>query len=188
MELTAATASALLLAAVVLASLAVVLSSVALVRQRRVRAAYRVFSRGNRDDVLTLLQRHVDEVEALRREVAALDERGQQLRELIRSGLSRVGTVRYDAFDDMGGRLSFSTALLDEHGDGVVVTSINGRTDTRTYAKPIAGGQSRHNLSDEESEAIDRAVARAGRTGGSPERADAVRSARVRGRRPANTR
>jgi hypothetical protein len=49
-----------------------------------------------------------------------------------------VGLVRYDAFEDVGGRLSFSCALLDDLGTGVVMTSINGRHDTRVYAKPVS--------------------------------------------------
>ena len=69
-----------------------------------------------------------------------------------------MGLVRYDAFEDVGGRLSFSCALLDEHGTGVVLTSINGRQDTRVYAKPVAGGTSSYNLSLEEEEAIRQAM------------------------------
>ena len=49
--------------------------------------------------------------------------------------------MRYDAFGDMGGRLSFSVALLDDAGDGLVLTSINGRTETRTYCQ---GREGRH--------------------------------------------
>ena len=70
-----------------------------------------------------------------------------------------VGLLRYDAFEDVGGRLSFSCALLDDHADGVVLTSINGRQDTRVYAKPIAEGVSAYNLSNEEEEAIRQALA-----------------------------
>ncbi|MGH2693940.1 MAG: DUF4446 family protein [Actinomycetota bacterium] len=76
-----------------------------------------------------------------------------------RLALQRFHIVRYDAFEDMGGRLSFSAALLDDHGDGVVITSINGRTETRTYAKPVRGMSSEHNLSEEEREAITGAAA-----------------------------
>jgi hypothetical protein len=70
-----------------------------------------------------------------------------------------VGLVRYDAFDDMGGHLSFSAALLDAAGNGVVITSINGRQDTRCYAKPVRGGESEYNLSAEEEAAIRQALA-----------------------------
>ncbi|MDP9022079.1 MAG: DUF4446 family protein [Actinomycetota bacterium] len=82
----------------------------------------------------------------------------EHLRNLLRAAVSRVGVVRYDAFDDMGGALSFSAALLDESGDGVVLSSINGRTEARTYAKPVIGGTSSYNLSPEEEAAIDAAL------------------------------
>ena len=72
--------------------------------------------------------------------------------------MRRVGILRYDAFEDVGGRLSFSCALLDEHGTGVVITSINGRQETRVYAKPIARSTSSYNLSLEEEEAIRQAM------------------------------
>ena len=67
----------------------------------------------------------------LRQEVAALRaETGDALRHLA--------VVRYDAFGDMGGHLSWSLALLDDAGNGVVLTSIHGRTDARTYAKNVS--------------------------------------------------
>jgi hypothetical protein len=72
--------------------------------------------------------------------------------------LRHVGVVRYDAFGDMGGRLSFSAALYDDHGDGLVISSINGRSETRTYAKALVGRQSDHTLSPEEKEAIEAAA------------------------------
>lgn len=187
-ELTTETIGGLLVAAIAIGVAAMVLSVLALVGQRRVRAAYGVFSQGSRDDVLTLLKDHIDEVGGLRGEVAHLERRSDQLRDLLRSSVSRVGTVRYDAFEELGGRLSFSAALLDEHGDGLVITAINGRTDTRAYVKPVHAGNSKHNLSGEEAEAINRALAMAGRTGGTPDRTDVVRSVRGRGRRPATSR
>ena len=86
----------------------------------------------------------------LRREVAALKaEAGGALRHLA--------VVRYDAFDEMGGGLSWSLALLDDGGDGVVLTSIRGRNEARTYAKSIAGWRSDQDLSPEEVEAVDHA-------------------------------
>ena len=158
MQLSTTTVGVLLVVAILIAVGAVVVAVIALLGQRRVRASYRAFSQGSREDVLTLLQRHVEEVQGLRRDVAALREHGYGLRDMVAGCLSRVHTVRYDAFDDMGGHLSFSSALLDEHGDGMVITAINGRTDTRIYAKPIRAGSSRHNLSEEEDRAIRHAL------------------------------
>jgi hypothetical protein len=178
-ELGPTAVAGLLVVAIVLAIAAIVLGIIAITGQRRVRDAYRTFSRGSEEDVLTLIQRHIEEVHGLRVDVAELDRRADHLRDLIASGLSRVSTIRYDAFEDMGGRLSFSTALLDERGDGVVITSINGRTETRTYGKSVSGGRSRHNLSTEEEQAIEQAFSLDGRTG---------RSANgVEVRRPAGT-
>lgn len=76
------------------------------------------------------------------------------LRSAVSSSLRHLAVVRYDAFGDMGGHLSWSMALLDDSGDGVVVTSIHGRSDSRTYAKNVAGWTASQQLSPEEEEAI----------------------------------
>ena len=84
---------------------------------------------------------------ALRQEVAALKaESGQALR--------HVAVIRYDAFTDTGGQLSWSMALLDDSGSGVVLTSIQGRNESRTYAKNVVGWASETLLSPEEEDAI----------------------------------
>ncbi len=72
--------------------------------------------------------------------------------------VSRLGLVRYDAFTDTGGLLSFSAAMLDPSGRGIVFTAINGRTEGRMYARPILNGDSPTPLSDEEREAITQAM------------------------------
>jgi hypothetical protein len=74
-----------------------------------------------------------------------------------------MAIVRYDALEEMSGQLSFSVALLNALGDGVVMTSINGRSETRTYAKIIVGGHGAQPLSPEEEQAV-----RAARLGQSP--------------------
>jgi len=86
---------------------------------------------------------------------AHLDE---ALRAQIRGGLRRVGLVRYDAFAEMGGRMSFSLALLDEDANGVMVSAINGRTESRCYGKLVAGGAAEQELSPEEKDAIAQAM------------------------------
>ncbi|HEX4472476.1 MAG TPA: DUF4446 family protein [Nocardioides sp.] len=88
-----------------------------------------------------------EDVQGLRQEVAALRVEGSD-------ALRHLAVVRYDAFGDMGGRLSWSLALLDDAGDGVVLTSIHGRSDARTYAKSISSWSCEQQLSPEEDEAI----------------------------------
>jgi hypothetical protein len=68
--------------------------------------------------------------------------------------LRDVAIVRYDALQEMSGQLSFSLALLNAVGDGVVLTSINGRAETRTYAKPVRAGKGVQELSPEEAQAV----------------------------------
>ena len=105
-------------------------------------AAYRA-SRSRRDPGTPL----PDDVVGLREVVEGL--RGD-----VSAVLRRPGLVRYDAFGDMGGRLSWSLALLDRRGDGVMITSIHGRSDARSYAKTVKGWVGEQQLSDEEVEAV----------------------------------
>jgi hypothetical protein len=65
-----------------------------------------------------------------------------------------LAIIRYDALEEMSGQLSFSVALLNALGDGFVMTSINGRSETRTYAKVIVGGHGTQELSPEEEQAV----------------------------------
>ncbi len=68
--------------------------------------------------------------------------------------LRDLAVVRYDALSEMSGQLSFSVALLNALGDGVVLSSINGRSETRTYAKIVRSGHGTHALSPEEEHAV----------------------------------
>ena len=86
--------------------------------------------------------------------------RQQELIERLADSKRNVGIVRFDAFEDMGGLMSFSAAFLDDHGTGIVVTAINGRTEARVYAKAIDEGRSNHNLSPEEQRALAEALGR----------------------------
>ena len=145
------------LGSVVLLAVAVVFLAVRLRRVRREHAA------GGEDrsrrDAFGSTREHVEELRALRTDLGVVHENTEILRDLVRDSVSRVSVVRYDAFEDMGGALSFSAALLDERGDGMVVSAINGRSETRTYAKPVQGGASDHHLSEEEAAAIREALA-----------------------------
>ncbi len=105
------------------------------------------------------LEAHAKAIKRLETAVRQLASAERKLADLAETSIRNVGVVRFDAFEDMGGRLSFSAALLDGQGDGVVITSINGRQESRSYAKPVARGASVHNLSDEEQQAIREALA-----------------------------
>jgi hypothetical protein len=101
-------------------------------------------------DQVSELRAHVDEAKAdMQNHVQAA------LRSASGAGaLRNVALVRYDAFSDMSGRLSFSVALLDSRGDGVAISAIAGHADTRMYAKGITAGKGEHELSPEEKQAV----------------------------------
>ena len=115
-----------------------------------------------REDLFAAVRRQVDDLASLRADIGVVHDNTEVLRELLRDSVSRVAVVRYDAFEDMGGALSFSAAMLDERGDGVVMSAINGRSETRTYAKAIHGATSEHHLSDEEEAAVRQAMSAPG--------------------------
>lgn len=151
-------ASVLAIVAVVLTLAAVILALllarwVAVLREQHVKAFP-----SSAEDVVAVLGRHSEQLTTLREDLATVHANTEHLRELLRRTTSRVGIVRYDAFEDMGGALSFSAALLDEHGDGLVVTAINGRSETRAYGKPVLAGESDDHLSHEEVAAVSAAM------------------------------
>ena len=111
------------------------------------------------DDVLRgVLDGQAQSFRRLEQAIRQLYDGQERLDQMVRGAVQRVGLVRYDAFEDVGGRLSFSCAMLNDEGDGVLVTSINGRQDTRVYAKPVYRGESTYNLSDEEAAAVREAM------------------------------
>lgn len=169
--------------ALVIGLLGLVAGLLALRTLGRVRRSVAILNRGGRDgeSLLEATARHAGSSDALRADLggifadlntqraelarAAQADRGElaamvtRLRQDNDRALRRVALVRFDAFDDLAGRLSFSLALLDGNGDGVTVTSIAGRSDTRVYAKPVSGGHSELELSPEEQRAISAALA-----------------------------
>ena len=106
-----------------------------------------------------VLTGHAERIERLEQAVRVLNATDKKQQVLVDGSVRHVALLRFDAFEDVGGRLSFSCALLDDHGTGVVLTSINGRQETRVYAKPVTNGASSYNLSTEEAEAIRQAMA-----------------------------
>lgn len=76
----------------------------------------------------------------------------------IEGCIQKVGIVRYSAFQDTGSDLSFTLALLDEKNNGVVLNGIYSREMSNIYAKPIKAGKSKYTISEQEQEAIDKAI------------------------------
>ncbi len=146
---------ALVIAALALSLVALIAVFVLALRTRALRKAAVVLQAGDRHTSLVgIVARQQVEVEALRAEVVGLNQAIERSRIELSDAIRHVSVVRYDAFGDMGGRLSFSAALLDDAGDGLVLTAIHGRSETRTYVKGVTGGDADMQLSPEEEQAV----------------------------------
>lgn len=124
-----------------------------------IRRSQRILTRGMSDNTLQeILAQHFVRVDALEDRIAGSEHNIDTLHDIQLGAIQRIGMIRYDAFNDMGGELSFALALLNEHGDGIVISTITGRQDNRTYAKQVRGGRPVIQPSAEETTAINQAM------------------------------
>ncbi|HEX2905186.1 MAG TPA: DUF4446 family protein [Jatrophihabitans sp.] len=169
--------------ALVLGLIGLVTGTLALRTLARLRRSVALLSRGSsgRETILEVAEKHMAASVAVRQDIlelqrdlttahesmrtqlaaerAELSTAVQGINETVNSVLRRVALVRYDAFDDLSGRLSFSLAIMDDRGNGIALTSIAGTSETRLYAKSITGGVAEHQLSPEEEHAVRAAMA-----------------------------
>lgn len=109
----------------------------------------------NIDENLKVYMDRVQKVEDLNKEIIQYCE---SLDKTVDTCIQKIGIVRYNAFKDVGSNLSFTLALLDNNNNGVVLNGIYSRDNSNIYAKPIKDGKSEYILSDEEKEAIEKAI------------------------------
>ncbi len=100
---------------------------------------------------------HLEEIRITTERAKELAHRSEEVGRRLERSIQRVGVVRFNAFPEVGGDQSFAIALLDNHGDGVVISSLQGRTENRVYAKPLKRWDSTYALSDEEKQSIAKA-------------------------------
>lgn len=105
-----------------------------------------------------ILFTNLDEVRATQKRYDEIHAACDNLEKVTQVCLQKVGVVRFNAFADVGSDLSFAVAFLDSHNNGVIVSSIFGRDESRTYAKPIQEGKSSYFLTEEEKQALAQAM------------------------------
>ena len=140
----------------VLLLVAVLIQSIRLGRTRR---AYRKLLAGEEGGSLQeILDQHIGSVREASGRMDDMNTMLEYLEQRTRGSLQHIGLVRFNPFEDTGSDQSFAIALLDDRKDGIVLSSLHGRANTRVFAKPVENGASRHALSTEESQAIKIAV------------------------------
>ena len=160
MHVSAVTALIVALAGVAVGVVSLALAWWGFVKVRRVRDAQRLMLGGGRRDLVEFavsLQARVDDLHRAVDEVAAGLQRVDRR---VDGVVANSSIVRYDAYEDTGGHQSASLALLDSARSGVVVTAIQGRDYARIYMKELERGRASVDLSPEEQEAVERAMAR----------------------------
>ncbi|MGI6707133.1 MAG: DUF4446 family protein [Clostridia bacterium] len=124
----------------------------------RLKRRYRRLTRGiENKNFEELFLEHLKRMEASLETVRKSNEDIREITQRLKHCIQKVGCVRYNPFDDMGGDYSFSVALLNEDNDGIVLTGLYSRNGSSIFSKPINGGTSSIFLSDEEKKAIEMA-------------------------------
>jgi hypothetical protein len=128
-------------------------------RYRQLANSFRVLmtGRGGADLEATLMD-FVSRMDQVERIAHGVDQRVNSVEVQLPYHVQHVGIVRFNPFSDKGGDQSFAIAILDAHADGLVLSSMQSRTDNRVYGKSVVGGQSTYTLTNEERDAIARAM------------------------------
>jgi hypothetical protein len=104
-----------------------------------------------------LLMAHIKDVRQAMEKVEETANHCRKIEDSLQFCVQKIGMVRFNAFEDTGSDLSFALALLDEQNNGVVISTIYGRNECRTYAKPVVNRQSQYFLTEEEKAALNQA-------------------------------
>ena len=143
-----------LLAVVVLFIIMLVLFISTRSRMNALQKKYDFFTQGKEANIDEVLTATLTELHKTQDELAALQEKHAKLYEQTQGCLQNVKMVRYDAFDAMGGEMSYSLLLEDAQNNGVILTSIYGREESRCFAKDVQAGKSSYVLSEEEKQLL----------------------------------
>ena len=147
---------------IALAAIVVVLLIIVIVngvKMTKLKKKYRIFMSGENAQSLedTILKR-MDQIEQLAKSDEENKEKIRILTDHLDQTYQKVGLVKYDAFNEMGGKLSFSLALLNRKNDGFIINAMHSREGCYTYIKEIINGNSIILLAEEEKEALDMAM------------------------------
>lgn len=124
----------------------------------KMRKRYNNFFVSGKEDLYQLLTSVTNDNQKFHQRSEKVEQNLEKIANMMKKSFQKLGIIRYNPFQEIGGDMSFSLAILDMDNNGFVLTSIHGRGADRVYVKSIIKGKSRHNLSAEEVEAINKAT------------------------------
>lgn len=143
----------------VICLISIILLIITLCKLKKLRRRVDALTRGkNAESMESRISEFFERIENLENHEQGIEENIQKIKENLKITYQKTGMVKYDAFREMSGALSYSIALLDQENSGVLVTSMYSREGCYSYAKEIVHGECKLNLSEEESEALKRAM------------------------------
>lgn len=137
-----------------------ILFIIVLISNLRLKSKYKKFIKkfGNENDIETDLINYMNGVEKVEKQNEQILQYCQNLDDDMTKCVQKIGVYRYNAYQNTGSNLSFAVSLLDENNSGVVFNGIYSSEMSNIYAKPVENGKSEYALSEEEEEAIKRAI------------------------------
>ena len=131
-----------------------------LVRLHSINKKYKTFLNklGNGENIEEDLENYMYRVERVEKQNMEIRNLVDSIDKNLESCIQKIGIVRYNAFKDTGSDLSFALAMLDEKNNGVVLNGIYSREMSNIYAKPVENGKSTYTISEEEKQAIQKAM------------------------------
>ena len=137
----------------------IVLLVIVLVKQSKLTKKYNAFIKGT--DAKSMEDAILKRFKEIDRLLAADAKKGVEIKELgdnLQIAVQKVGIVKYDAFKEMGGKLSFALAMLDKNNTGFVINAMHSREGCYTYIKEVIKGEAFIALGDEEKKAVNMAI------------------------------
>ena len=137
-----------------------VLYIISVANLKKLRVSYSKFMNklGNGNNLEEMMKEYIKRVNTAEAKNEEIISYCKVIDENIKRCSQKMGLVRYNAFKDTGSDLSFTLAILDDYNNGVVLNGIYARDSSNIYAKPVENGESKYVLSNEEKEAINKAI------------------------------
>jgi len=131
-----------------------------IMKLKKIKNNYMTFIKklGNGTNIEEVLKKYINRVEEVENKTNEAIEYCTNIDKNMQKCIQKIGIVRYNAFQDTGSNLSFALAMLDESNSGVVLNGIYSREMSNIYGKPVTKGKSEYTLSEEEQEALDKAI------------------------------